>query len=231
MKTTIKLLLLVAIFATATSSFTFAQKKEKPFSGTIKFTFTAEGVEATEASQLPSQTIKISGNKQKTIVDFGPAAEISITDGDAETKVSYVDFPGGKIGYQMTKEEVKADKDKATKPTITLTEETKDIAGFKCKKAILVTKNKENGDDMSIVVWYSEDFVVSDKLFFADDNDGIKGMILGTEVPFKKGTLKIYATEIKKEKIKDIDFLLPAEAQIITKAEFEKMKGGGGGEE
>ena len=233
MKTSIKLFLLIGILAVS-NSFSFAQKKGKPFAGTIKYALTYEGVEASQMAQMPTATTTtISGNRQKVTLDLGQYAVITITDGDAESFVFYLDMMGQKYAYRMNKEAIAKEKggDTIKKPTYTYSEETKDIAGFKCKKATTVSKNAETGDETTSIVWYTEDLVVGDKLNFMGDNEGIKGVILGTESTSGKVVRKSYASEVKKEKIKDTDFLIPADAKEMTKEEFMKMFSGGGEEE
>ncbi|MEI6347647.1 MAG: hypothetical protein WCP69_06850 [Bacteroidota bacterium] len=233
MKTSIKLFLLISIL-TVSSSLSFAQKKGKPFAGTIKYALTYDGVEASQLAQMPTATTTtISGNKQKVTLDMGQYAVITITDGDDESFVFYIDMMGQKFAYRLNKEAIAKEKenDKAAKPTVTKSEETKEIAGFKCKKATSVTKNEETGDETSTIVWYTEEIVVGDKFDFMGENEGIKGVTLGTESTSGKMVRKSYATEVKKEKVKDTDFLIPADAKEMTKEEFMKMLGGGGGEE
>jgi hypothetical protein len=180
-----------------------------------------------------SQTQTISGNKQKTFTDYGQAAIYSITDGDAESMITYIDAMGQKFAYRMDKAAIAKEKadGKSPKPTITLSDETKEIAGVKCKKATIVVKNEETGDETSAIIWYTTELGSNDKLNLLGDEEGINGIVLGKEVKVKNIVQKSYATEIKKGKIKDIEFLIPAEAKEMTKDEFMKMIGGGGDDE
>jgi GLPGLI family protein len=233
MKRTLKLFLLVAIIATS-ATLASAQKAGKPFSGTIKFALSYDGVEASQLAQMPtSQTLYISGNKQKTVLDLGQYAMFTITDGDAESFIFFVDAMGQKFAYRMDKAAIAKEKadDKSPKPTVTLSDETKEIAGVKCKKATMVAKDEETGDESSTIVWYTNELGSNDKLNFMGENEGITGIVLGSETKVKAITRKSYATEIKKGKVKDLEFLIPEEAKEMTKEEFMKMFGGGGEEE
>lgn len=233
MKRTLKLILLVAIIATSTTIVN-AQKAKKPFSGTIKYTLSYEGIEAAQAANLPTATtLTIRENKQKTTIDLGQYAVITITDGDAENFVFFIDAMGQKFAYRMDKaaiEKEKADA-KTAKPIITMIDETKEIAGIKCKKATMVSKDEETGDETNTVVWYTEELGSNDKLNFMGESEGIKGIVLGTESKAKAVVRKSYATEINKGKVKDTEFLIPADAKEMTKDEFMKMFGGAGGED
>ncbi len=237
MKRTFKLFLLVAIIATSTTLVN-AQKSKKPFSGTIKSTLTYEGYEATQTTQLPtSSTTIISGNKQKTTVDYGQYAIVSIMDGDEESTLFYIDVMGQKIGFSQNKAAIAKEKeeDKSPKPTITKSDETKEIAGVKCKKITILTKDEETGDESTTVIWYTEELGTNEKLNFMSSEQGINGIVLGTETTSGKTVTKSFATEIVKEKIKSLEFLVPADAKIFdTKEKFNeelKAKFGGGEEE
>ncbi len=238
MKRTLKLILLVAIIATSTTIVN-AQKAKKPFSGTIKSTLTYEGYEATQAAQMPtSSTMLISGNKQKTTIDYGQYAIVSIMDGDEESTLFYIDVMGQKIGYSQNKAAIAKEKeeDKSPKPTVTKSDETKEIAGVKCKKVSIVTKDEETGDETTTVIWYTEELGTNEKLNFMSSEQGINGIILGTESTSGKTVTKSYATEIIKEKVKSLEFLVPADAKIFDNkeafsAELKAKFGGGGDEE
>lgn len=233
MRRTIKLIAFVAVIG-ASMSIASAQKAAKPFMGTIKFALTYEGVEASQASQMPTtQTQIINGNKQKTMIDYGQAAMYTITDGDAESEIIFIDAMGQKFAYRLDKAALaKAKEDnKSAKPTITLSDETKEIAGIKCKKATKVSKDEETGDESSSIIWYTTELGSNDKLYFTGENEGINGVVLGTETKAKTFVYKAFATEIKKEKVKDLEFMIPADAKELTKEEFMKLVGGGGDEE
>ncbi len=223
-------LFIAIIFAFNNNS--YAQKKGKPFAGKIIFSMTYEGVEASQAAQMPTtQTTLILGNKQKTTVDYGQAAQIVIADGDVETMMIYIDIMGQKFLIKQSKTQIDSIRNAQPKPIITYSDETKEIAGYKCKKAVIAYKDAETGEESQNIVWYTEDLNVGEKINFTGEAEGIKGFALATEVKNGKITIKSVAKEIKKEKVSDIEFLQPADAKELTGEEFRKMFGGGGDEE
>ncbi len=237
MKRTLKVFLLVAIIATS-ATIANAQKAKKPFTGTITFALSYEGIEPTQLALMPtSTTMLISENKQKTTVDMGQYAYVSIADGDNESYMFWIDVMGQKIGYSQNKEAIAKEKaeDSSPKPVVTKSDETKEIAGIKCKKVTVVVTDEETGDVTTSTIWYTEELGTNEKLNFMSSDQGITGIILGTETVSGKTTNKSFATVIKKEKIKSTEFLIPADAEMsTTKEEFSekiKAKFGGGGDE
>lgn len=238
MKRTIKLFLVVALMATSVTLVN-AQKAKKPFSGTITFALSYDGVEPAQLAQMPTSTVmKISENKQKTTVDLGQYAYVSVTDGDIESSIFWIDVMGQKLGYNLDKATLDKAKteDTSPKPVITKSEETKEIAGVKCNKMTIVSTDEETGDVTTSTIWYSEELGFNEKLNFMSSDRGITGIVLGTETSDGKMTNKSYATLIKKEKIKSTEFLIPADAEMSKSVkEFsENMKakfGGGGGDD
>lgn len=237
MKRTFKLFLLVAIVATSIN-IASAQKAKKPFSGTITDSLSYEGLEPSQAAQMPKTSTRlISGNKQKSTIDYGPYAVVTILDGDNESFVMYLDVASEKHGIRLRKADIdkKKAEDKSPKPVVTLSDETKTIAGMKCKKATVVVTDEETGDVTTSILWYTDELGSNDKLDFMEKYEGVSGMILGTETTSGKIVQRSFASEIKKGKVKDLDFLLPAETTIYANQEEMKAaldaKFGGGGDE
>lgn len=230
MKRTSILILLVAILSIP--SLVKAQKKGKEFSGTIEFALSYQGVDPAQEAQMPKTlTMLISGNKSKTILDAGMYALHTITDGDAEVLIIYLDYMGQKMAYKQTKADIDTKNKDAVAPTIKFSEETKVIAGYTCKKAEIITKDEETLEEYVTTVWYTEELGVSDKVDFANPNKGIPGVTLESSSKQGESGQTMTATAVKKGKIKSTDFLLPADAKEMTLEEFKAMFGGGGDDE
>lgn len=233
MKRTLKLFLLVAIVATSIN-IASAQKAKKPFSGTITDSLAYEGLEPTQAAQMPKTSTRlISGNMQKSTTDFGQVAIVTITDGDLETYIMYFEGGGEKHGISLKKADLEKRKaeNKSPKPVVTLSDETKTIVGMKCKKATIVVTDEETGDVKTTILWYTDELGTNDKLEFMNNYEGVNGIILGEEESDGKTVRKSYAKEIKKSKVKELEFLLPAETVLYpSEEELKKALFGDSGE-
>ena len=113
------------------------------------------------------------------------------------------------------------------KPDVTINklEGTKTIAGYKCVKAEIVTKKDDK--ETKMIVFYTEEL----KPFHQEDEyKDINGTILETEIETGEGdeaiTMITTATEVKKGKVKPVEFLQPSGATELTKEQLLQMTGG-----
>jgi hypothetical protein len=202
----------------------------KPFQGTITYNVSYSGGNLTPAqkAQLPTTTVvTIKDCKTKTEVSSGMMNQAVITDGTTKTQIILLDIGGeNKFSIKQTEQEIAADLAEIPMPTINITNETKVISGYTCKKAILTTKN-ENDSITTDTVYYSEQIGCAD-LNFYEQYKGIPGAKLEYTVYIAQidVTAKYTIKEIEKKKISDNIFLVPSDYIEKTKEELEKMFGG-----
>ncbi len=130
--------------------------------------------------------------KMESASDFGN--NIVITDRINKKTTTLIEAMGRKTGFfssDADDEAMKAKNDslrelkkdslkamgltfKENKPDITYVEETKKIAGFTCKKAIIKSK-VQNGETNESVVWYNPEFKISPKSSAAGNTQGFGG--------------------------------------------------------
>jgi len=203
-------------------------QKTKPFQGTITYdiTYNSSTITPAEKAQLPtSETTIVKDCKTKIVTDYGQATVTIITDGSTKTYIQIVEYMGDKYAIKDTiKDSDTLDKEK--KPVVKLTQETKVISGYTCKKAIL-TSTSDDGDVSNDTIYFSEDIGCKD-INFMSGLKNVNGVILeATQYAAQlKGTVVKKVKEIKKEKISDTVFMMPADAKEMTKEEFKKTFGG-----
>ena len=236
MKNTLKIgLILMAIFVGITSS-SFAQKKAKTFKGTITYEmkYSGDGLEPAQIAQMPKEsTIKIYENL--TLTEQGPATVI--TNGDLKKVSVLMNLSAyGLKKYLIVKKQEEIEKDnKGT--VIKYLDETKDILGYKAKKAEITSAPKEDEEDAStakITVFYTEE-LGSDLVNYGNEMfHGLNGVALEYEVVTKKITIKGVAKTVEKGKVKETDFLIPSDYVETTMEAFQEevkaLQGGGGDE-
>jgi hypothetical protein len=184
----------------------YAQKK---FKGTIIYTIAYSGtIDAATAAQQPkTQTVAIYENKLKTSFNSGGANLDIIMDGDSKTRLVLIDAMGQKMYYKQNTEEIDAEIAEKPEPVITYSDETKTIAGYVCKKAEYV--EKEDDKVTTSVIYYTED-LGGQILNYGDSFNKLKGVALESVTTTPDGIIvTLTATEVKKGKVKDTDFLLP----------------------
>jgi len=212
---------------------------QKPFAGTIKFHTHIEG---TDDPNITSQgesdySVQIFGNYIKTVRSIQEGFGItSITNGDAKNAVVILDIMGMGKYYIETPAEKFQEKMKNLNCTYDHTGEKKNIAGYECEKVNVTITDMETDESESAVAYVSTainsgadiNFQQFPKLNGYPMRIEQKQDIDGTEV-----TIIIEATEVlPSKKIKQVDFLMPADAQDIkTNPELMKMLGMGGDDE
>ncbi len=224
-KTIIRLLVIIVILSV--SNTVDAQKKSKPFTGTINFEIKFEGreLDPNEEAQMPTD-VKITYGKthNKTEQISAMGSVVSINDKETMSSVILFDMMGQKMAIKSTKEETEKAliEDYGKFEKIVLLDETKTIAGYKCNKAEVYY------NENIMTVYYTNEIKVTNpnatNAMFKD----IKGVLLEFTQPTgdKELTMKIVAKEVNKGRIKKSIFSISSDYQEITKEEFKNMIGG-----
>lgn len=234
MKNASKTLVIILAITIAFSSSVFAQKKGKPFKGTVTYSlsYSGDGVEPAELAKYPKESsIKVYENR--TLTDQGYAS--FITNGDSKMVYTVIDLSAmGAKKYLISQKAEEVEKDnKGTQ--YKYSEEGKEILGFKTKKVEITPPVKEDEDEeagsMKITAYYTEDMGGEEVNFGNQMFHGVKGFVLEYELITPKITVKAVAKTIEKGKVKETDFMIPSDCSEVTKEQFEEeiraLQGGG----
>ncbi|RLD80684.1 MAG: hypothetical protein DRJ15_06410 [Bacteroidetes bacterium] len=199
----------------------------KEFSGVITYKITYPGteVDASMAAMMPKMAVlTIKEHMSKFEINMGQmGSQVQIFDGDANTATTVMNMMGQKLYYVETIEDVDVEADE--KVSIDVKDETKEIAGYECTKAV-VTVN-EGGEEMLFTIYYTEEIGSSsmnmDSPYFKD----IPGAMLEFEINTGGGTMKMEAINVDKKKVADSEFEVPEGYEEKTEEEFNQMFGGG----
>ncbi len=222
MKTTFKILLVLVAISVSTSA--FSQKKAKPFSGTITYDITYEGEDLDEMAlaQAPTQTItSISGNKVRNDQVSAFYSIATISDFDKGGVIILMDAMGMKIALKQTKEEMDealSEADLKT-PQINVLDETKVIAGYKCKKAEVTME-----DDV-VEVYYTNELAVPQGINDLNGFKGIDGVLMQYTIIQQGMTMTMTTKEVKLGKVKASLFVIPDDYELKTKEELGGLFG------
>lgn len=197
---------------------------DKSFEGKIVYEISMEGANLPPEAQAmfagSEMTLYIKGQKTRSEMNMAFQNTISISDRKANTSVTLMDVMGNKY---LIKNDVTKENEKTPEVTVKEMDETKTIAGYKCKRADLTFKDK-NGKDQSSTVYYSEELV---NLMGYDKRSyqfkSIKGMPLLYTVNTENGmTMKMEAKSVSKEAIPDNKFEIPTGYKETTMEELQK---------
>jgi len=189
------------------------------FEGTISYEMVYENLSPQikpMAGMLPkSSSVDVKGELSKTTTPNAMGGEINViinsTTGETLTLMNLM---GQKYATKMTPEDVKEE----DKPKIEYTEDTKEILGYVCKKAIATDQ-----DGNEIEVYYTEEIDVK----VSSSINGVKGFPMQVIISQDMFTMTQTVTEIKKGKVKKIKMEVPSDFELKTIEELQKMGSGG----
>lgn len=224
---------LFLLVAAAIVAFSFTTSTPE-FEGKISYEITVdagnmppEAVAMFEGSEL---NVYIKGTKSRSDVSMGFQNTSTISDTKTNTSVTLMDIMGNK--YKIKSDPTKDEK--SPDVSVKYMDDTKEIAGYKCKKAVITYKDK-SGNEQVTSIYYTEEI----SNYTGNDSrnsmfKNIKGMPLEYEMRAERGMkMKMTAKTISKEKVSDSKFDIPSDykettAEDIQKEMMKKMQQGGG---
>ena len=217
------ILVLSAILLIGTINNSYAQKA---FEGTITYGIEYEDLpEEMEAmrAMLPTETtIKIKDSKTRTEQSMGMGSTISIFDGKTNSSITLMDMMGQKIAIPTSSEELEKEESKNEGEVLDIEyfDETKEIAGYTCKKASIKVK----GTDERIIVYYTEEINTQQT---RSQYKGLKGFPMTYEINTPEMSMIMTVTSVKKEKISSSEFEIPEGYEEMSMEDFQKKMSGG----
>jgi hypothetical protein len=171
-------------------------------------------------SMFPKESqLYVKGKKTRIEQNTMGGTNTTIMDSETGKGFMVMNAMGQKAAYELESEVDKKDTSKL--PTVTYKEETKEIAGYKCKKAEL----KYAGEDEPMTIWYTEE--ITDVYNQQYSGIGIKGSVLEYTVAANGMVMTMTVSEIKKEKVSDDKFKVPEGYEIKPYSELMKLGQGG----
>lgn len=199
--------------------------QKSPFTGTIIYDVTSEGNLSQETKNMMPKTMvyKYSTDKHSMSINFAMAEQRTIFDPASKNASILMNLMGKKIVVSQTASELQElRKQEGETLVVKETSETKTIAGYLCKKAVLT--KKKNGKEMPSTIFYTDAIDVS-KFQSFNAFPEIKGVPL--EFTMKTGEMefKVSARSVKKEDISPSEFVISTEYQKFSAAELQKFFG------
>ncbi len=206
-----------------------AQIKE----GIITYAMTMEGLPPEQAAMIGDMELKSTFKNTMVLTEMSSMMFTNQTLVDDKGMVMLMEQMGNKIAVKQTKEEMEKEeakqKEKPADPKIEYTTETKTIAGYECKKAIVTTVGKDKKEE-KMEIWYSDKFENLNKEGKGRGQSFMKGLkgvpfeYSGAQGPMK---FKMVAKEVSIEPVADSKFELSTEGyKMMTMDELKAMQGG-----
>lgn len=228
MKTTLKTFAILAVILFSAN--TFALATFDGFEGIIKYKIEIEGddIDATTKAQMPNEMImyyKGSLIRSEQVSPMYSMASISNT--EDESVIILMDFMGQKFAVKQLKEdleeieeELEIEEEETEKPEINYIDETKEIAGYTCKKAEIT----QDGETME--VYYTDEISIPLTKDSQNSIEGLEGTLMEFTIVNEGMTMTMTVKEVKKTKVKKTMFTIPSDYEIKSMDEFKGMFGG-----
>jgi len=216
----------IAAFALCMFANVQVNAQKVKFAGTVKIAVRYEGDTDPQKHVSGEVAFTIFGNKMK----LSQQGYTRILNGDAGTITILLDIPGNKVGYVVSKEDI-LERQSAVKYTYTKGDDTKTICGYVCTRYDITAYDIEEDEENKVVAYTTTE--IGDN---ADINTfeypGLTGYPLYIEIE-NNGVKAIQeVVEVKKTKVKAVDFLVPSGYKMLTKEEYQELiqqlMGGGG---
>lgn len=204
------------------------QVNAKDFKGVISYKITYSGDDINDQMKafLPKvMTIRFKGMLTRTDIIMGMGKTVKIKNGEDKSVITLIDMMGQKIAVKTSAEEVQKDLESEMSASVEVMNETKEILGHTCKKAV-ITMTGETGNEDIIVVYFTESLGNNSNYFDTPEFKDIDGIMLEFEIPTPEFTMKFTASSIEKKNVSKTDFEIPEDFEIKTQEEVEAMFGG-----
>lgn len=224
-----KLFLLVVILTTVLINESYSQKKSKVSEGRVIYEISLDGeIDGMMAAMLPTEIVmKFKGTKCRTEMVTAMAENITLSDQkDPNAGLILLDVMGSKYAMKVDPAKIEEQKKKLPEYDVTISTETKEIAGYMCKKAIL--KNKSNNEETYI--FYSESLPFLENSLTSQFKN-LQGMPLEFNSKMNGLNMTMKAKSIEKLKIADSEFIASPEFKLVTEEELMRELSGGIGDE
>lgn len=200
----------------------------KPFDGVITYKISYPDSKFSEAqlNMFPKlMTVSIKGSKARTEMNVGGGTTVEIVDYMSKSKIALINMMGQKYAIKQTTAEIKKENEGQAVGTVNITNETKNIAGYNCKKAIVTTD--DDGVKTTFEVWFTEEIGGKEANFDNPMYKNIPGVMLEFLLKTPQVNMKLSATSIEKKSVAAKNFEIPSDYTLTTQEELRSKFGGG----
>ncbi|MCX6279792.1 MAG: DUF4412 domain-containing protein [Bacteroidetes bacterium] len=200
----------------------------KPFEGviTFKITYPDNKFSESQMAMFPKVlTVSIKGTKSRSDLQMSGMNTVEITDYTEKTKVALLNMMGQKYAIKQTSAEIEKEMEKGGKATVEITSETKVIAGYTCKKAV-ITLN-DDGVKSTFEAYYTSELGGKMANFDNPLYKDIDGILLEFVINNREVNMKFTATSVEKKNLPAKDFEIPSDYTLTTQEELKSKLGGG----
>ena len=205
-----------------------AQAGDKDFNGIIVYniSYGETGMDPQMMAMMPkTMKMKINGEKSRTEISMGMGSTIVVFNGEEKSGFTLMDIMGQKYAMKMTAEELEEEIEDGPDVDVEVTNETKEIAGYTCKKAV-VKSNESDSEDMEMVVYFTEELGSGMLNYNNPVFKDVQGVMMEYSMKENDMNMTFTAISVTKKKVADDEFEIPEGYNVMSMSDFENMFGG-----
>lgn len=205
-----------------------AKAGDKDFIGVIVYNISYSDTEMDPqmAAMMPkTMKMKINGLKSRTEISMGMGSTIVVFNGEDKSGFTLMDIMGQKYAMEMSAEELEADLEEEADMDVEITGETKMIAGYTCKKALVKSKESE-AENVEMVVYFTDELGSGMLNYNNPVFKDVEGVMMEYSMQEKDMSMTFSAISVTKEKVSDDEFEIPEGYNVMSMSQFESMFGG-----
>ncbi|MFN4123833.1 MAG: DUF4412 domain-containing protein [Flavobacteriales bacterium] len=194
------------------------------FEGRIVYSITYPKLDNPDmAAMLPKEsTMFIKGDMVRVEANSGMGIKnVTITNVKDKKSTVLMDMLGQKIALTAENDEEEENPYKDAK--VTVTDDTKTIAGYRCRKAIIEPKDSKDG---KLELYFTKD-LGSNARNASGPFKQIEGAVLEYSIKQQGMDMKFTASTVSKENVPDSKFKIPDGYTFMSRKDFMKSMGGG----
>ena len=227
MKKIISLLLITGFLFCLTHAAN-AQKKLKEGKAIFSITYPESELDEQTLAMMPSETVIYFKDKHsRTEMKIAMGTTVSISDAKTGEMTTLIDMMGNKIAMKITKEDLEKEikKNGNQKPDIKITDETKKIAGYNCKKLQAIVKD-ENSNEIKMDVWFTDEIEAPNSMRGGEMfTDKIDGFMMEFETKMNTLSMKMTCRLAEAATLPDSMFTIPEGYTLTTMEEMKNLGG------
>ena len=216
-------IIFIVLLVAATASTSVG--KDKEFKGLITYTIEYSDMDLPEQMRpyLPRMlNMYFRGEMTKTVMTTAGGKTIKIKDGEEKTVITLIDMAGQKLAMKSNMEEIRKELENTPGYRTEFKNETRTIAGYKCKKAVLIPED----DGEWLTVYYTEELGSNVNYFDTPQFSEIPGIMLEFQMSTPQFKMTYTASGVDKKTISKKEFKVPDDFEFKTAEEIQQMFGG-----
>lgn len=214
------------IFAAGFCIAAFINLSAQDFEGKIVYSISYPKLDNPEmAAMLPKESVMyIKGDWIRVEANSGMGIKnVTLSNSKDKKTTVLMDMLGQKFALTADPDEDEDADNPYKDAKVTITDETKTIAGYKCKKAIIEPKDDKEG---KLELYFTKE-LGSNARNASGPFKQIEGAVLEYGIKQQGMEMKFAATTISKENVPDTKFKIPEGYTSMSRKEFMKSMGGG----